>query len=47
MSGYFHRLKPKDFALASTYGVPENSNIVDWPISYEDMEKYYEKKLKV
>ena len=47
MSGYFHRLKPKDFALASTYGVPENSNIVDWPISYDDMEKYYEKVERV
>lgn len=43
MSGYFHRLKPNDFRLASTYGIPENSNIVDWPISYDDMEKYYEK----
>jgi choline dehydrogenase-like flavoprotein len=43
MSGYFHRLKPNDFKLASTYGIAENSNIVDWPISYDDMEKYYEK----
>ena len=43
MSGYFHRLKPNDFKLASVYGVPKNSNIVDWPITYDDMEKYYEK----
>jgi choline dehydrogenase-like flavoprotein len=43
MSGYFHRLKPNDFKLASVYGVPKDSNIVDWPISYSDMEKYYEK----
>ena len=43
MSGYFHRLKPNDFKLASTYGIAQNSNIVDWPISYDDMEKYYEK----
>ncbi|MDD2895937.1 MAG: GMC family oxidoreductase [Aliarcobacter sp.] len=43
MSGYFHRLKPKDFKLASTYGVPKNSNIVDWPISYAEMEAYYTK----
>ena len=41
MSGYFHRLKPNDFRLASTYGIPKNSNIVDWPISYDEMEKYY------
>jgi choline dehydrogenase-like flavoprotein len=43
MSGYFHRLKPKDFKLASTYGIPKNSNIVDWPISYDEMEVYYTK----
>ena len=33
--------------LASTYGIPQNSNIVDWPISYDDMEKYYEKVEKL
>lgn len=43
MSGYFHRLKPNDFKLASTYGVPKNSNIVDWPISYDEIEPYYAK----
>lgn len=43
MSGYFHRLKPNDFKLASTYGIPKNSNIVDWPISYDEMEAYYTK----
>ena len=47
MSGYFHRLKPNDFKLASSYEVPKNSNIVDWPISYDDMEKYYEKVERV
>ena len=43
MSGYFHRLKPNDFKLASIYGIPKGSNIVDWPISYDDMEQYYTK----
>lgn len=43
MSGYFHRLKPNDFKLASTYGIPKNSNVVDWPISYDEMESYYTK----
>ena len=43
MSGYFHRLKPNDFRLASTYGVPKNSNIVDWAISYDELEPYYTK----
>ena len=47
MSGYFHRLKPNDFKLASTYEVPQDSNIVDWPISYEDLELYYTKVEKV
>ncbi|MCG9720548.1 GMC family oxidoreductase [Shewanella sp. Isolate7] len=43
MSGYFHRLKPTDFRLASTYGVIPGSNTVDWPISYEELEPYYTK----
>lgn len=43
MSGYFHRLKPQDFKLASTFGVIKGSNTVDWPISYEDLEPYYTK----
>ncbi len=43
MSGYFHRLKPKDFRLLSEYGEIKGANIVDWPISYEDLEPYYTK----
>ncbi len=43
MSGFFHRLHPKDFRLLSEFGAIEGANIVDWPISYEDMEPYYEK----
>jgi len=43
MSGYFHRMKPKDFALKSEYGEIENSNITDWPIRYEELEPYYAK----
>ncbi len=43
MSGYFARLKPVDFKLRSTYGPIKGSNIVDWPISYDDLEPYYEK----
>ena len=43
MSGYFHRMKPKDFTLKSEYGEIENANIVDWPIDYEDLEPYYTK----
>lgn len=43
MSGYFHRMKPNDFKLLSTYGVIEGSNVVDWPIAYEDFEPYFSK----
>nr|WP_275588459.1 GMC family oxidoreductase [Microlunatus panaciterrae] len=35
------RFAPEDFQMASTYGVPEGSALVDWPISYADLEPYY------
>ncbi|NOR87438.1 MAG: oxidoreductase, partial [Bacteroidales bacterium] len=47
MSGYFNRLKPNDFNLLSKYGPIEGANIVDWPISYSDLEPYYTKVEKV
>jgi len=43
MSGYFHRLKPRDFRLLSEFGPIEGANIADWPISYDDLEPYYRK----
>ncbi len=43
MSAYFHRLKPVDFKLLSTYGQIEGANIADWPITYNDLEPYYTK----
>lgn len=43
MSAYFHRMKPNDFQLLSKYGPIEGANIVDWPISYDDLEPYYAK----
>lgn len=43
MSGYFHRMKPIDFRLKSEFKQIEGSNIVDWPISYEELEPYYAK----
>jgi len=42
MSGMFHRLHPDDFRLKSKYGEIEGANVVDWPISYEDLEPYYD-----
>jgi choline dehydrogenase-like flavoprotein len=47
MSGYFHRMKPVDFQLASEFGNIEGANIVDWPISYNDMEPYFDKVEKI
>lgn len=43
MSGYFHRMKPKDFSLLSEYGAIEGANIVDWPIDYKELEPYFAK----
>ena len=43
MSGYFNRLKPKDFNILSNYGNIEGANLVDWPINYEELEPYYTK----
>jgi choline dehydrogenase-like flavoprotein len=35
------RFVPRDFRMASTYGVPDGSSLADWPISYDDLEPYY------
>ena len=43
MSGFFHRLKPVDFKLRSSFGAIEGANVVDWPISYDELEPYYTK----
>jgi choline dehydrogenase-like flavoprotein len=37
------RFMEKDFRMRSTYGAPEGSTLEDWPISYADLEPYYEK----
>jgi choline dehydrogenase-like flavoprotein len=37
------RYMEKDFRMRSTYGVVEGSTLEDWPISYADLEPYYEK----
>lgn len=43
MSGFFYRMKPVDFRLRSEYGEIDGANIVDWPLTYEDLEPYYTK----
>jgi choline dehydrogenase-like flavoprotein len=37
------RFHPKDFRMAAEYGVPEGSSLADWPISYDDLEPYYQR----
>ncbi|MBN2348564.1 MAG: GMC family oxidoreductase [Bacteroidales bacterium] len=37
------RFMPEDFTLRSTYGHVEGSTIEDWPLTYEDLEPYYER----
>ncbi len=32
-----------DFRMASTYGVPEGSSLADWPLSYADLEPFYQR----
>jgi len=37
------RFMPEDFKMKSTYGEVEGSTLDDWPISYDDLEPFYEK----
>jgi len=37
------RFLPQDFRMRSIYGAPAGSSLEDWPISYDDLEPYYEK----
>jgi choline dehydrogenase-like flavoprotein len=37
------RFHPLDFKMASTYGVPKNSSLADWPISFEELAAFYER----
>ncbi len=37
------RYMPQDFRMRSTYGAVPGSTLEDWPISYDDLEPYYEK----
>ena len=37
------RYMPQDFRMRSVYGAPAGSSLEDWPISYDDLEPFYEK----
>lgn len=40
------RFQPHEFKILSTYGKIPDSNSLDWPISYNDLEPYYTKMEK-
>src|SRR5262249_48670082 len=42
MSGFFYRLKPVDFRLRSEIGPIAGAEIADWPITYGDLEPFYD-----
>jgi choline dehydrogenase-like flavoprotein len=37
------RYMPQDFRMRSIYGAPQGSSLEDWPITYDDLEPFYEK----
>jgi choline dehydrogenase-like flavoprotein len=37
------RFMPQDFQMAQIYGVPDGSSLADWPITYNDLEPYYDR----
>ncbi|MBX3098654.1 MAG: GMC family oxidoreductase [Salinibacterium sp.] len=41
--GMSWRFVAEDFAMASTYGAPDGSTLVDWPFGYDELEPYYER----
>jgi choline dehydrogenase-like flavoprotein len=43
MTGWFMRMKKRDFKPVSAYGPVEGSSLADWPIEYETLAKYYDK----
>jgi choline dehydrogenase-like flavoprotein len=36
------RFLPQDFRMRSIYGVPDGSTLDDWPVSYDDLEPFYQ-----
>jgi choline dehydrogenase-like flavoprotein len=41
--GMAWRFLPDDFRMASRYGVPTESSLVDWPIDYADLAPFYDR----
>jgi choline dehydrogenase-like flavoprotein len=42
-AGVSLRFKPHEFKMKSTNGAIEGANVADWPITYEELEPYYDK----
>jgi choline dehydrogenase-like flavoprotein len=40
--GQAWRFMPQDFRMRSTYGAIEGSTLEDWPLTYDDLEPFYE-----
>jgi gluconate 2-dehydrogenase alpha chain len=40
-TGFAYRFRPSDFCVASTDGVPADSSVTDWPVTYEELEPWY------
>lgn len=40
--GMAWRLLPEDFRMATTYGVPAQSSLADWPLDHDDLAPHYE-----
>lgn len=43
MSGFFLRLHPVDLEMKTRHGAPEGSLIEDWPISWDEFSKWYDR----
>lgn len=41
--GMAWRFLPDDFRMATRYGVPAGSSLVDWPFPYEELAPYYDR----
>ena len=37
------RFHPDDFRMATRYGIPDGSSLSDWPLTYDDLEPYYDR----
>ena len=40
-SGFFFRMKPVDMRLRAALGDVDGATLIDWPVSYEELEPYY------